>query len=330
MTARPLVAVSYRAPEDELARITAEVTLAGARVVVLCRLDGTARQAALDEAEVLLGWHPQREIGPDAVAAASHLRLVQLLSAGADQVDYASLPERITVASNVGAYAKPMAEHILAMILALAKRLPRHHAELARGVFRTGAESLAIDGSVAAILGFGGIGKATARLLRPFGARIHAINTSGRTDEPVEFCGTLADLDSVLSEADILVISLPLSLATRRLIGGRELKLMKPAAIMVNAARADIVDQQALYEHLRDVPDFGAGLDVWWHEPSRGRPFRTDYPFFGLPNLIGSPHNSGDVPGIGPAAAGQAAGNVAGYLRGEPLRGVVRRKDYVG
>ncbi len=330
MTAGPLVAVSYRVADEELARITAEVTAAGARVAVLGRLDDAARRAALDEAEVLLGWHPQREIGPDAVAAASRLRLIQLLSAGADQVDYVTLPGRVTVASNVGAYARPMAEHILAMILALAKRLPLHHAELSRGVFRTNTESLMLEGSVAAILGFGGIGKATARLLRPFGARIHAINTSGRTDEPVEFCGTLADLDRVLSGADVLVISLPLNLATRGLIGSRELKLMKPAAIMVNVARADIVDQQALYDHLRDVPDFGAGLDVWWHEPSRGRPFRTDYPFFDLPNLIGSPHNSGDVPGIGPAAAGQAAGNVACYLRGEPIRGVVRREDYTG
>src|SRR6266566_7147010 len=142
-------------------------------------------------------------------------------SAGADGVDFRSIPESIPLAGNVGAYAKPMAEHVMAMALALAKRLTQRHAALASGEFNQSEPLLTLDGAVCAILGFGGIGTATARLMRPFGARIHAVNTSGRTSEDVDFAGTLADLDEVQAGADILVVSLPLTNSTRGLLGKR-------------------------------------------------------------------------------------------------------------
>ena len=133
----------------------------------------------------------------------------------------------------------------------------------------------------------------------------------------------------MLAVADVLVISLPLTLATRGLIGRRELALMKPTAILVNVARGAIVDQGALYEHLRTHPQFGAGIDTWWDEPTGDAPFRTDYPFFELPNVIGSPHNSSIVPGTMLSGARLAAENVRRYLRGEAATGVIRRADYV-
>ena len=103
---------------------------------------------------------------------------------------------------------------------------------------------------------------------------------------------------------------------------------MKPAAIVVNVARGAIIDQRALYEHLATHPEFSAGIDTWWDEPAGEGPFRTDYPFFDLPNVLGSPHNSSIVPGTMLAAARLAAQNVRRYLRGEAVTGVVRRADY--
>src|SRR4029077_185780 len=138
--------------------------------------------------------------------------------------------ERLTLASNVGAYAEPMAEYVMAMALALARRLPQRHADLAMGGFKMWGRVLTLDGAVCAILGFGGIGRATARLMRAFGARILAVNSSGRTSEPVEFIGTLSDLDQVLTAADVLVIALPLTNATRGLIAGRAQRLLTAAA----------------------------------------------------------------------------------------------------
>jgi phosphoglycerate dehydrogenase-like enzyme len=292
------------------------------------RSDAEFRET-LRHAEVLIGWHLGEELPSGALREAPGLRFIQLLSAGADSVNYVALPEWLMLAGNVGAYAAPMAEHVMAMALALAKRLPQQHAALARGEFRMWEPLLVLDGAVCGILGFGGIGRATARLMRAFGVRIHAVNTSGRTSEPVEFVGTLADLGRVLAAADVLVLSLPLIRATRGLIGARELGLMKPTAILVNVSRAAIVDERALYEHLRDHPEFCVGIDTWWQEPGPGSAFAARYPFFDLPNVIGSPHNSGVVEGALQVGACRAAENVRRFLDGDAVMGVVRREDYL-
>jgi phosphoglycerate dehydrogenase-like enzyme len=323
-----LVAVSYQVDED-FARINSEVLAGDAEIVSTYALDDAQRTDVLRRAEALLAWELPKEIPPGALDQAAGLRLVQLLSAGVDAVDFTALPARLIVASNAGAYSAAMSEHVLAMVLSLAKRLPQRHAALVAGRYEKWAPSLTMDGAVCVILGFGGIGIATARLMRAFGARIYAVTRGGETSEPADFVGTLADLDQVLAAADVLVISLPLTLATRGLIGQRELALMKPGAILVNVARGAIVDQVALYEHLRAHPQFSAGIDTWWDEPAGDAPFRPDYPFVELPNVIGSPHNSSIVPGTMLSGARAAAENVRRYLRGETVRGVVRRADYM-
>jgi len=328
MAQERLVAVSYPA-DEEFAQMNSEVLAGDANVVYTYELDDAQRQQTLPRAEALLAWDLSKEIPAGALQDRSQLRFAQLLSAGVDAVDFSALPEWLTVASNAGAYATAVSEHAVAMTLSLAKHLPQRHAALAEGRFDKWAPSLALDGAICTILGFGGIGAATARLMTAFGARIYAVNRSGRTTEPAEFVGSLADLDEVLAVADVLVISLPLTLATRGLIGARELALMKPTAIFVNVARGPLVDQGALYEHLRAHPEFSAGIDTWWTEPAGGGPFRTDYPFLDLPNVLGSPHNSSIVPGTMLSAARLAAENVRRYLRGEAITGVVRRSDYV-
>jgi glycerate dehydrogenase len=323
-----LVAVSYPV-DEEYARINTDVLSDEASVSFLRQVPEAERPAVLASAEALIGWNLRREIPDGALEQAPELRFIQLLSAGADSVDFRTVPEAVPLAGNVGAYAKPMAEHVMAMTLALIKRLPQRHAGLARGEFNQSEPLLTLDGAVCAILGFGGIGSAAAHLMRPFGARIHVVNTSGKTCEDVDFIGTLADLDEVLAAADVLVVSLPLTNTTRHLLGARELALMKPTAIIVNVARGAIIDEQALYEHLAAHPGFCAALDAWWHEPSGGKTFTTEYPFFDLPNVLGSPHNSGMVAGVLPAAVAKAAENVKHFLRGEPVTGLMSRADYL-
>ena len=327
MARERLVAVSYPV-DQEYIQANSEILGEDAEVVCTYELDEADRARALRDADALLAWDLAKEVPAGVLEGTARLRFAQMLSAGVDGMDFTALPERLTVACNAGAYAGAMSEHVLAMTLSLAKRLPQRHAALAAGRYDKWLPSLVLDGSVCGILGFGGVGTATARLMRACGARIHAVNRTGRTSEPVEFVGTLADLDRVLAAADVLVVSLPLTLATRGLLGRRELSLMKPAAIMVNVARGAIIDQRALYEHLVTHPEFSAGIDTWWDEPAGERPFRTEYPFFDLPNVLGSPHNSSIVPGTMLAAARLAAQNVRRYLRGEAVTGVVRRTDY--
>lgn len=325
---KPLVAISYPV-DDQVRQANLEVLGGTARVVFLQDQPPSQRPETLRQAEALIAWHLGRELPPGQLPPGKRLRLLQFLSAGVDHVDFTAIPGEVVIADNGGGYARPMAEHVMAMTLSLAKRLPQRHAALARGQFDQQTPSLSLDGAVCAILGFGGIGKRTAALLQAFGARIWAVNTSGRTSEPVEFVGTLADLDKVLAAADVLVISMPLTRATRGLIGDRQLARIKPTAILVNVARAGIIDERALYEHLRANPDFSAGIDTWWHEPPLGEKFHVDYPFFDLPNVIGSPHNSSIVAGSHTFAAKYAAENVRRYLQSGSLAGRVRREDYL-
>src|SRR5215472_6593029 len=329
MTRERLVAVSYPS-DDDYAQINAEILGEDSIVVSTFGLGDEQRAEAIRRADAVVAWEVPKEIPPGVLASTPRPGFLQLVSAGVDAVDFAALPADLLVASNAGAYAGPMSEYVLAMTLSLAKRLPQHHAALAAGRFDKWEPSQVLDGTTCAILGFGGIGAATARLMKAYGVRIHAVSRAGVPSEDADFVTTLAGLDQVLASADIIVICLPLTLATRGLIGVRELAVMKPNAILVNVARAAIVDQQALYEHLRANQGFRAGIDTWWEEPAGDAPFRTDYPFFDLPNVLGSPHNSSIVPGTMLAGARAAAQNVRRYLRGEPVTGLVRRTDYPG
>ena len=287
------------------------------------------REQVLERAHILLSWNFPREIHPQDYPHLQQVRFIQLLSAGADHMPFADLPPHILVASNPGAYATPMAEHVLAMTLALAKRLLVENQKLRNGEFDQFTPNRLLAGMTAGILGFGGIGRATARLMRAFGMRIYAINSSGTSPEPADFLGTLRDLEHVLQESDVVVISLPLTKATRGLIGKEQLAWMKPDAILVNVARGAIIDEEALYSHVKSQPNFLVGIDAWWTEPFLHGTFRMEYPFLDLPNVLGSPHNSAVVPHVLVDAARQAAENVKRFLKGEKVTGIARREDYL-
>ena len=287
------------------------------------------REPVLERAHILLSWNFPREIHPQDYPHLQQVRFIQLLSAGADHMPFADLPPHILVASNPGAYATPMAEHVLAMTLALAKRLLVENQKLRNGEFDQFTPNRLLAGMTAGILGFGGIGRATARLMRAFGMRIYAINSSGTSPEPTDYLGTLRDLEHVLRESDVVVISLPLTKATRGLIGKEQLAWMKPDAILVNVARGAIIDEEALYSHVKSQPNFLVGIDAWWTEPFLHGTFRMEYPFLDLPNVLGSPHNSAVVPHVLVDAARQAAENVKRFLKGEKVTGIARREDYL-
>lgn len=314
---RAVLAVTFDLDPPGRDAITAEVG-EDVEVVSLSGLDEQRRLATLSRATFLLARNTGTELGAGEPELIRTVRLVQFLTAGVDFIPLRRLPREVPVASNGGAYAEPMAKHALAMTLAAAKRLLVEHAAMAQGAFNQFVPNRMLAGGICGILGFGGIGIAAARLMRGLGMRIHAIKRSGATDEPVDWLGTPERLDDMLAAADVLVLSLPLTRATLGLIGVRELELMKRDAILVNLARGEVIEEQALYDHLRMVPGFTACLDAWWVEPVRHGQFRMDQPFLQLPNVIASPHNSGSIRGWREVALQRAATNCRRMLDGLP------------
>ncbi len=300
-----------------------------ASLIFLDEISLVQREPVLNEATVLLSWNFPQEISPQDYPRLQHVRLIQLVTAGADHMPFADLPSHILCASNAGAYAIPMAEHVLAMTLALTKRLLIEQQKLQRGEFDDHTLNRSLRGMTAGIIGFGGAGLATARLMQAFGMHIYALNQSGKSDEPTDFIGTLRDLEHVLRSSDVVVVTLPLTRATNGLIGEKELAWMKQDAILVNVARGAILDEAALYTHLHNHPTFQAGIDTWWEEPLRGGAFRMAFPFLELPNVLGSPHNSALVSDFIDDAARLAAQNVRRFLNGEGVVGTIRREDYL-
>src|SRR6266478_224425 len=205
MSAGPLV-VTYPLTERSRA-IVAEELDGTAEAIYLVDLAPADRAHALGRAGAVLSHDTSKELRPDEI----------LLTR--------DLPRELLVAANKGGGAEPMSEYIVALALAAAKRLFIEHANLKRGEFNQRGANRMLRGGVCGILGFGNVGVATARLMRAFGMKIHAINRRGVSDEPTDWIATTAGLDDMLRAADVLVISAALTTGTEGLIGARELDL---------------------------------------------------------------------------------------------------------
>ena len=322
----PTLAIVYDLDAASRA-IVADALDGAAAPVYLPDLDDAGRADTLRRADAVLA-RTTRELRPGEIELLKDIRLLQLINAGVDHVPLADVPRGVPVANNGGAYGEPMAEHVLAMALAAAKRLIVEHTALTHGEFNQFNRNRMLAGGVCGIFGFGGIGVATARLARGIGMKVHAINRRGRSDEPTDWIGTPDQLDMLLAASDLLVICCPLTRATLNLIGAPQLARMKPDAILVNVARGEIIDERALYEHLVAVPTFTACIDAWWVEPVRQGSFRMDQPFMTLPNVIGSPHNSAAaISGTGPEGLRRAIANIRRALTGETPINLVPPED---
>jgi phosphoglycerate dehydrogenase-like enzyme len=313
---RPPLVITFEL-SDRRKAIVADALAGASAVVYLTELDETARAEALRNTGVLLTVNTSKELRSGEAKLLVGARLIQFMIAGVDFIRLGELPEGVPVATNGGGYAESMAEHALAMALAAAKRLILEHENLKRGQFNQFKRNRMLAGRVCGIFGFGGIGAATARLMRGIGMQIHAINRHGRTDQQVDSIGTPERLNELLETADVLVISAPLTRATHSLIGAAELRRMKDDAILLNLARGEIVQERPLYDHLVKHPSFTACIDAWWIEPVRHGEFRIDQPFLDLPNVIASPHNSGQGDGAHDLSLRRAVENCRRALTGE-------------
>ncbi len=279
------------------------------------------------DVEALLSFIPKLRTMNSYISKLPKLKLIQTLSAGVDLLDFNQIPDNITVCSNAGAFALPVAEHAVSMAMALSKNLLSNHLKMKNGVFDQRSPSIKLEGKMAGVLGYGGIGREIGRLCKGTGMELQVISRKP-VSENVSFSGNLDSLDRVLQSSDFVFISLPLNRYTKNLITSDKLKKMKKDAILVNVARAAIINEQDLYNHLRENPEFKAGIDVWWQEPITTGKYEMKYPFLDMPNVIGSPHNSGIVPDIDISAFMSALKNVELWMKTGKPHNVVRREDY--
>lgn len=298
-----------------------------AHVLYLADLGDNERRPALQSATALLSRNTAKELRAGEAAEITSAKLLQFVSAGVDFVPMSEFSPALNIAGNGGGYAEPMAEHAVMMALAAMKRLIVEHNKVANLEFDQFKPNRMLHGSVCGILGFGGIGKATAKLMRALGTKVHAINRSGTTDEPVDWIGDQSQLAELLASSDILLLSLPLTPASKNLIGKAELELMKDDAVLLNLARGEIIDEAALFAHLQSHPQFTACIDAWWIEPVRHNHFAMDHDFTSLPNVIASPHNSASVSGWRNVALTRATENVCRVLDGGPAHFLVPPAD---
>jgi len=324
-----IILVTYK-PDEEEKKIYREILDDLAQVFFLKEELKSDRIKLLHAADIIiaLSFSP-KEFDPTELSSLQHVRFIQLIYAGADNIPFKLIPSDIILASNVGAFARPIAEHVLALTLVQAKKLISNHKMLQEGQFDRSGFNQEIRGGVCGIIGFGGNGKEIARTMQAMGMRVYAINRSGKTDMPVEFIGTVEDLQTVLEGSDVVVVTTPLTRETRNMIAEKELGWMKQNAILINVGRGDVINQKALYDHLKSHPDFRASIDTWWSEPVETGPFKLEYPFFELPNIIGSPHCADHVPDSLPHATRRALENVKNFLVGNELRGVLKPADYL-
>jgi len=287
----------------------------------------------LKDAAVLFFGGTPSWLSKEILAKMPNLKLIQTISAGVDYVKFENIPEKILVCGNVGAFSEPIAEHVFAMILAFAKDLFVHQKELSNGFFNQHENHMFLKGKNITILGAGGIGQAVARLAMSFQMNVFGVNSMGKEVPNFRRITTLENVDRLLPISDVVVIALPLTLKTRGVIDSAKLNKMKEDAILVNIARGAIIVERDLYEHLVKHPKFRAGLDVWWGRRPRageGEKFTLNHPFFELPNFIGTPHVSGNVPESVGIASMFAVENIIRFVKNRELKGIMDRRDYTG
>ena len=292
--------------------------------------DETGIVPLLSDADVLVSMALTAEMGRHAI----RLKLVQVPGAGLDRIDRAALPNGAALA-NVYGHETGIAEYVFGAMLALTREFSRLDGALRRGEWQSQWAAGGpippvwpeLAGKTLGILGYGRIGREVARRARAFDMAVCAIrrDASRSPEDEVAVLGGPDMLDEVLRRTDYLVIAMPATAETRGVIGSREFSLMKPTACLINVARAEIVDETALYDALAQRLIAGAALDVWYRYPSEPGPTApASRPFHELPNVLMTPHVSGWTDGMLEARARLIAKNIERVARDEsPFNRVV-------
>jgi phosphoglycerate dehydrogenase-like enzyme len=288
-------------------------------------LHSTAREADGEYAETAdvafaLG------LSKDAIARAPRLRWVHCSGHAVGHFPLAELAARgILVTNSRGVQAIPIAEHVMACLLALARRLPQTMRDQQQSLWRPNellgdASPWLLAGRTLGVIGTGTIGQAIAIRAKAFGMHVIGMRRHPAREAPEAFDEVLgpADRNELLARADVLVVAAPLTQATTLLVDAEAIAALKPGAIVINIARGQLIDEMALADSLAAGRLGGAALDVFTTEP-----LPAQSPFWSLPNVIVTPHDSGFRAGHFDAVIDLFSDNLRRFERGAELLNLV-------
>ncbi len=243
--------------------------------------------AELAAAEVIVGFPSVEKL-----SAAKSLKWLQIPWSGADgYADHPAFPAHVLLTNATGAFGRPIAEYVFAAVFSLMRRFPQYRDNQCRHVWERVGDELSPTDKRVLILGAGDIGSNTAMLFKKFDCHVTGVRRVKRDcPECFDAMLTLDEAESALPEADIVVCAMPDTPLTRGYFDRRRILLLKPGAIFVNVGRGSIVDHLALAEALSEGRLFGAALDVTEPEP-----LPANHPLWDCPNLILTPHISGQT-----------------------------------
>ena len=315
---KPKILITNHVPDDHLEPLLglAEI-IKGPSGGPMC-----SREEVLALAPELVGIINQHElaVNRELLAAAPKLRIVANVAIGYNNLDIAALDEAGVWASNCpDPFSEPAADHTIALLLAVARRVPEADAyvrsgQWAKDGFQPGPwDGMLLGGKTIGIVGFGQIGRGVAKRAEAFGMRVIFHNTSGQNDPRYR------TLEALLAESDVVSLNCPLVPATRHLLNEQSIALMKRGAIVLNMARGPVVDENALAAALASRHLAGAGMDVAENEP------QIHPGLLAQKNVVFTPHIGGGTVESRKQARLTCARNVAEVLQGRPPLNPVNR-----
>ena len=263
------------------------------------------------------------EVTAKVIDAAGQLKVISKFGVGVDKIDVAAATVRgIAVCNTPGANSESVADMAFCLLLGAARQLPRTDADVRKGLWQSiiGCE---LYQKTIGIVGLGKVGKAVARRAKGFSMRVLGFDAYPDAKWAASEGVSLVPVDTLLREADFVSLHLPSLPTTRGFIGDKELAIMKTTAYLINTARGDIIDEEALYAALRDGKLAGAGLDVFAQEP----PSRSS-PLLGLPNVVLAPHISAHTVEAINNMGVMSAQNAVDFLGGLRTEFVINAKGF--
>ncbi len=267
----------------------------------------------IGRAEVAINIRAYAKFTEAVFSACPALKLVSVWGTGVDNIDLAAAARHgVTVTNTPGVNADAVAEHALALMLAVARRIPLLDRQMRGGAWPRELLTQLL-GKTLGIFGLGAIGSRVAQLARGIGMEVLGWSARGDADRARAAGGRPVSKAELLQSADVVSLHLRLTPEMTGFLGRAEFATMKRTAILVNTGRGALVDREALLEALREKRILGAGLDVFHEEP-----IKPDDPLLALPNVVLSPHVAGQTPEVIREGLLRAVENVGNYLNGAP------------